>query len=468
MTARVNLFFLFLPLCLAGQVLTKYTAPNTYLVERESIRTGEIDPYLSGRLSYEWGLALPAQSNDLLPSTMGDVWLRRDRLKIYPEITAVFYANGGRLAPRGPSVDVSPVINVAARYASLLLGRFELMFWGRFEKHSVVRQGNLSDLSYDLSWQKEVGRASFPGKDSTWAEYDIGDGGILFSYPGGQITLAKANPIWGSGYTGNVWLSNKPPSFVFGSVRHRFSERWVFSILHGTLNSGIRDSTHAGSLEVGNQRINFPLIRKYVAAHRLDFYPVPQARISLGESVIYGGRGREPQYFVPLVMYWSAQHDLLDTDNLQWFLDGELIRRGTGRLYGTVYLDEWDLMDTFNKEESRNWGAYQVGFTYNLPPFLPGESLLRMELTHMTPYVYVHENKVNWFQHHGHYLGFWSGPNSDNLFVAVEGIVKRGYWLQVYGQRTRRGEVSDETVAMQYTFQKIPFLYPNRDTPETR
>ncbi|MFQ6616142.1 MAG: hypothetical protein ACE5HZ_05155, partial [Fidelibacterota bacterium] len=27
---------------------------------------------------------------------------------------------------------------------------------------------------------------------------------------------------------------------------------------------------------------------------------------------------------------------------------------------------------------------------------------------------------------------------------------------------------SDETVAMQYTFEKIPFLYPNRDTPETR
>ncbi|MFQ6675271.1 MAG: hypothetical protein ACE5LH_02880 [Fidelibacterota bacterium] len=469
MTFRLHLFFLFLPLYLAGQVLIRDSAPNAYLLEREAVAKGEIDPYFAGRISYEWRVAMPDGSNDLLFSARGDSWLRNDRLKIFPELGGALYLNGGNLKRQGSYADLFPALTLTARYLFPLLGRTGILFWGRFEKHSVLTRERVSGLAYDFSRQKEVGKVRFPAEDSTWVEYDIGDAGVLIFYPGGSVTVAKANPVWGTGYAGNLWLSDKPPSFAFVSFRHRFSPKWTLSFVHGTLNSGLPDSTYSGSLAVGDQGINLPLVKKFVVAHRLDFHPVPPIRLAFGESVIYGGRGRELQYLLPLISYWTAQHDLNDTDNLQWMIDAEIIRKGMGRLYGSLYMDEWDLMDTFNRKKSRNWWAYQIGLTGDLSSLIAQGSLFRVEFTHLSPYVYVHENRLNTFDHYGHTLGFWSGPNSDNLFVALEGTVKRGWWVQLYGQRTRRGEVTDDSIARQYSHLKVPFLDRSYDgPPETR
>ncbi|MFQ6674341.1 MAG: capsule assembly Wzi family protein [Fidelibacterota bacterium] len=457
------------PLVSAGQVLVEASEYNTYLVERDAVERGSAELYLANRYSYEWRISMPDGSDDLLRSPTGDEWLRKERLKFYPALTATGYLNGAHLRRKGAYVDLYPLVTIAARYRLSPMGRYGLLFWTRFEKHSVVGQTELPDLSYDFSWEKEVGRRQYPGSDSTWAEYDIGDGGILFLYPRGEVTFAKANPIWGTGYAGQLWFSDKAPSFVFFSFRHQISNRWTLSFLHGNLNSALPDSSQWRSLQSGDLGINLPPTRKYVVAHRLDFRARENFRIGLGESVIYGGRDMELQYWLPILPYWSVQHELGDTDNLQMFLDADYVRRGTVRLYGALYVDEWDFVDTFRREKSRNWMAYQVGLTYVVSDLLKWNPLLRIEFTHLTPYVYVHESPLNTFEHGGHTLGFWSGPNSDNVFLALEGAVKKRWWVQLYAQRTRRGTANDETVEMQYTGQRIPFLYrPYEGSPETR
>ncbi|MEE9166765.1 MAG: capsule assembly Wzi family protein [Candidatus Neomarinimicrobiota bacterium] len=458
----VNL--LLLPLFLSGQTLVRPTGLNLHFFEVRSIEEGEIEPYLSNRLNHEWRVDTPPGSDDLLRSQAGDSLFRNERIKFFPDFTSTFYPNGGRVNREGFFADIAPAVNLFTKYRLLPIRGFGLILWGRIEKHSVVSKSKISDLSYDFTWQKEIGRRAYQSNDSTWVEYSIGDGGIVLAYPYGEFTFAQSNPVWGPGYAGQTWLSEKAPSFPFLSWKHRFSDRWTFTYLHGSLNSTFRDSTNSRLYLKGG----LPLVRKFVVAHRLDFSPRENINIGFGESVVYGARGVEMAYALPVLFYWSTQHNLSDSDNLQMFGDLQIAVKSFGRFYGSLYIDEWDFVDTFNKRKSRNWMAYQAGFAYLLPFLRDWKSILRFEASHMTPYVYVHRSRVNTFQHYGQYLGFWSGPNSDNMFLAAEGAPGEAWWVQIYVQRTRRGEVSDETVEMQYDREKIPFLFPFELNPETR
>ena len=462
----LNLAVVLFPSLMASQVLVESSPFNTYLLESRSIATGTIDPYLGMRFSYEWRSTMPDGTNDLLRSKLTDDWLRKDRLKFYPAIEAVGSLQGGHLTTKTPYLDISPVINVVSRYTLSPWGKYRLLFWARIEDHLVITQKKIPDFKYDFAWRQEIGKYGYHRNDSTWIEYRIGDGGILFTHPKGDVVFGQSNPIWGTGYTGQLWLSNKAPSYVFLGFRHRVANKWTFSYFHGSLNSTMRDSTH---MDLYPLKRSLPLIRKNIAAHRLDFSPRANVRVGFGESIIYGVRSVELAYALPFLFYWTVEPDLGDSDNLQMFLDFEAIKEDVGRVYGSIYLDEWDFVDTFNKEESRNWAAYQIGLTYDVPLAENWSPLVRVEFTHLTPYVYVHKSSINMFQHHGQYLGFWSGPNSDNLFLAVEGSPRPRWWLQLYGQRTRRGEVNNETIKMMYNLEKVPFLYRTYEgEPETR
>tara|TARA_B100000315_G_scaffold188798_1_gene178553 strand:+ start:7524 stop:9113 length:1590 start_codon:yes stop_codon:yes gene_type:complete len=450
------------PSYLFSQILLKESKANFYFLESKVIENGKVEQYLTTRMSHFWYANSFAGRNDLLSVSIGDSLLRENRFKMYPSLNAEVALDGGNINEKGTYVNVAPTVAVLASYKIPPVGRYRIIFWTIFEKHSVFSREAIYDFHYDFDSYKEVGWVSRV-ENNKWREYDIGDGGIQLFYPSGEIALVKSNPIWGPGYSGQLLLSNKSPSFSFISVNHRISKRWRFSYLHGFLNSTYKDSTYEYLGVTGSARPGFPLVRKYVVAHRLDYYPRQNFRLGFGESVIYGGRGPELGYIIPVVPYWSIQHDLKDSDNVQWYVDFDLVKKDIGRLYGAFYLDEWDLLKTFDKDKSRNWIAYQTGLTYKLPVLKALGSTIRLEYTHLTPYVYVHRNRINTVEHWGHPLGYWSGPNSDNLFVAVEGSPNYRLWFQLYAQYTRRGIVNDSTVIWQYKTIHIPFLYHNGD-----
>lgn len=457
----------------SAQVLRVASPTHTYDTERRSILRGRSDSYLSLRYRHEWPNASRG-GNDLRTTAAGDERLRNDRFKIYPELSTALYLNGGHLQAEGLFFDLAPTISAVGRYNLSTDRTFSITGWSRLEKHSMVapdgfdvsmREGR-PVLHSELSWERAIGWSDMPGSDDSWIEYRLGEGGVVVNYPGGDFTFAKSAPIWSSGYSGQLWLSDKMCSFTFMAVRHQLSERWRMAFLHGSLNSTIRDSTFSGFYPKGG---GLPLVKKQVAVHRLDFMPVDNVRIGFGESVVYGGRGVEAAYALPLVPYWTAQADLSNSDNLQMVLDWEVIKRRLGRFYGTVYLDEWDLVDTFDKESSRNWAAAQIGLSVNVEKVLPYRPLFRVEWTHLTPYVYVHRSGVNTFEHQGAPMGHWIGPNGDGLFFSLEGRPREETWLQFYGVMSRRGEVDEESIDRQYRHEKVPFLYRSYEgEPERR
>ncbi|HIM83258.1 MAG TPA: hypothetical protein EYM55_01360 [Candidatus Marinimicrobia bacterium] len=438
-----------------GQNLVRSNSATLYLAETKTIADGVIDGYLSNRWDHSWQVKQGFGGNDLAESEWGKSLFRKNRLKFYPSLEGIGSANGGDVQRNGNVLNVAPVVTAVARYHLPPTGKYNILLWSRFEKHSVLSEENLDPFGHDFSSNQEPGRVSFHGSDSTWSEYDVGDGGIILFYPEGEFTVGKSNPIWGPGYTGQLLFSKKAPSFTQIGIRHKFSENWQFSSVHGWLNSNIDDSTY---LDVYGPHGGLPLIRKYVAAHRMDVWIKKNFRIGFGESVIYGGRGVEPVYLIPFIFSWSSQHDLGDSDNLQMFFDFDWAMKRLGRFYGAFYLDEWDFVDTFS-DSSRSWTAYQFGAAISLPIIQNWSPLLRVEYTRLSPYVYVHRSQVNSVEHHGHWLGYWSGPNSDNFFSAVEFMPRSDIWLQLYYQSSRRGEVTDETIDAQYDHQSVEFLY---------
>ena len=451
------LSYLFCPLILTAQILFRESNSNFYFLESKAIQSGRAEQYLTTRFSHFWLESLIENRNDLLTTNIGDGRLRENRLKLYPYFSVDASINGGSIQEDGSYVDRAPAVFIVANYKGFPFAKYRITFWMNFESHRLLSTKTIANFGHDFDSHKEVGYSSSVESDK-WKEYDIGDGGIVINYPAGEVALVKSNPIWGPGYAGQLLFSNKSPSFSFIQVHHRISDKWNFTFLHGFLNSTYEDLTYKYLGVPGLSSPGFPRVRKYVAAHRLDLHIKESFRLGFGESVIYGARGIELGYLLAVVPYWSIQHDLSDPDNVQWFADFDIVMKNVGRLYGAFFLDEWHLSKTFDKDKSRNWFAYQVGASYRLPVVKSGGTTLRAEYTFLTPYVYVHRNRINTFEHWGHPLGFWTGPNSDNLFLAVEGSLMNGLWLQFYGQHSRRGEVSDSTVVLQYQTKHIPFL----------
>ena len=456
-----------------AQVLIRDSMRHLYDVERRSILRGRTDSYLSLRYRHEWRNASKG-GGDLLTTERGGRLLRNDRFRIYPELSAAVYGNGGHLQKEGLYVDLAPTVTLLGRYNLSPDRSLTITGWTRLEKHSMIASkdfgvesnGGRPILNSDFSSDAAIGWSDMPGSDDLWIEYRLGEGGATVNYPGGDLTFGRTVPVWSSGYAGQLWLSGKPSSFTFLGVRHRLSERWSFAFLHGSLNSSIRDSTYTGYYPKGG---GLPLIQKLIAVHRLDFTPADNIRIGIGESVVYGGRGLEPTYALPFVPYWTAQADLSNSDNLQIVIDWEVIKRKSGRFYGTLYLDEWDLVNTFSSESSeRKWGAILLGGTVNIqsPSWRP---LVRLEWTRLTPYVYVHRSPVNTFEHYGAPIGHWIGPNGDGIFLSIEGRPSVSTWGQFYVNIARRGEVDAESLNRQYRYEEVPFLYRTYEgEPEKR
>ena len=110
------------------------------------------------------------------------------------------------------------------------------------------------------------------------------------------------------------------------------------------------------------------------------------------ESVVYAVRGMDFHYLMPVIPFWSLQHYLGDTDNIQ--MAGEIIYSPSNRLklYGTIFMDEWAPEKTFD-DENHNWLAYQGGLTWS--KLLNVSDQFRLEFTWTDSRIYRHKFKVN-------------------------------------------------------------------------
>ncbi len=259
-----------------------------------------------------------------------------------------------------------------------------------------------------LSWGQS------PGGTENSFDYDLANLNIRYTLNDGELFFGKMNPQWGEGEA-KLTFSDKSPSFPLFGFNWKVNSNILIEYFHGQLKSGIEDLiyldvyTDPGDItSTRNQNVS-----RSVAAHRIVWNITDKLQLNAMESVIYAVRGIDIHYMMPFVPFWSLQHYLGDTDNMQ--MAGELIYSPSTRfkLYSTIFMDEWAPDKTFD-EDNRNWFAYQNGLS--LKNILFDVDELKLEFTWTDSRIYHHRFEENDFYSHNYPLGFWAGPHSEEFF----------------------------------------------------
>jgi len=248
--------------------------------------------------------------------------------------------------------------------------------------------------------------------------FDEIDAYISLSSEYTDLVLGKFSNYWGSGKSGSVTISNRAPSYPQIMLRTGFSDWLNFVYFHGWLESNLQDDSTSYTFQNGDQTFYRKFYKqKYIAAHRLEIAPWDNFKFAFSEMLYYGETDPKMIYFIPVMFFWSAQHQTNDQDNEEIGFDIEWIPTDFCKLYGSMIIDDIRLTKIFDEDESLNYLGYQVG-TKLIEPILSNLNM-QIEYTHINPWVYTHKFPINRATSDDYLMGYWSGQNSDNLFMEM-------------------------------------------------
>jgi len=241
-------------------------------------------------------------------------------------------------------------------------------------------------------------------------DVSFSDGHLRVAAWGGSLEIGHERVALGLGGTQSLLLTSDLPtrfdylrlSAVFGS--------FSFTHLHAAL---------FGALSTGPEHGPFADIRsKYLAVHLLSVGPVGGFRFSLGESVVYGGRGLELGYFNPFLVMKTQEQYLRDRDNgnMYFAMSSSPVRGLT--LEGELLIDDL----RFSKIGKGYWGN-KTAWRATARGIVPYVDQLRFDCsyTRREPYVLTHFNVENNYTHDGVSLsGGGIPPNSYLLQLGFE------------------------------------------------
>ena len=248
-----------------------------------------------------------------------------------------------------------------------------------------------------------------------------------------RIDAGKGSLNWGPGRTGNLLISDNAPSY--GLFRLQAS--------HGRLRyTHIASSLRArpGSIDttrrwIDNGHVRIFLRRKRLAAHRLEI-AFSKVRIGVHEAVVYGDRGFEPLYVLPVAVFAGTQNHLGNRDNLVIGADISAYIRTGLTLYGAWFFDD---MVKFDPDAFSNQFAFQVG-AFWVDPMGLRDTDVRAEYVRVEPYVYAHNFDINTYEHYDTLLGYPTGPNADRYFAQVTHRFSPSLNASLTFERERQGE----------------------------
>ncbi len=248
-----------------------------------------------------------------------------------------------------------------------------------------------------------------------------------------RLDAGKGSLNWGPGRTGNLLLSNRAPSY--GLFRLRASYRRLhYTHVAASLRArdGLIDTTRRW---IDNGHVRIFLRQKRLAAHRLEI-AFSKVRIGLHEAVVYGDRGFEPLYVLPVTVFAGTQNHLENRDNLAIGTDISARLWPGLELYGAWFFDD---MVKFDPGAFANQFALQVGVFW-VDPMGLRDTDVRAEYARVEPYVYAHNFDINTFEHYDTLLGYPIGPNADRWFGQVTHRFSPWLNASLRFERERQGE----------------------------
>jgi hypothetical protein len=242
------------------------------------------------------------------------------------------------------------------------------------------------------------------------AEYDETRAHLTYENGPFVVSYGRGENIWGRAKTGSLSLSDYSPPFDQFRFEASF---WKLRFIY--VLGEIKQCPQISKLVYEEQvdKNHFVAAQKYLTAHRVEIDVWDNLSLGLYESLIFGDRF-DLSYANPITFLRGAEHYNRDHDNAAMGADFRFVHRGLS-IYGDFFIDDI----TTKKIGTDWWGnkfAYQAGLFIVEPFRLPGIDL-RAEYTKIKPWVYTHKYPINSYAHYGDALGYFSGSNSDVLFM---------------------------------------------------
>lgn len=339
-----------------------------------------------------------------------------------------------------------------------------LQFYGSFGDHigfsmdfrDNTESGEIQDSFRTFTPEqgfKKNGRGSF--------QFNILNAMVSYKWNWGSISIGKTPFEWGYAENGKIVHSSKAPSYPNIRLDLEITDWLSFNYMYGWLNSEVIDSNESYKSFRENPPSEREVFRsKYIASHTLNIKPIKGLSFALGESIIISDRA-ELAYFIPVMFFRSADHYLSSQNNnagsnSQFFFN--LSSRNhipNTHLYASLFIDEIITGDVFNSQKSKNQLAYTFGSS--IVDFPVKNSNIKIEYSHMNPFVYQHYIPTQVYSNQGYNLGHWLGHNSDILHLSYEQRCIRGLTSKIWTEFIRKG--GNGNADLMYTIPQPEFLF---------
>jgi hypothetical protein len=293
-----------------------------------------------------------------------------------------------------------------------LRGQLSERFGFSLYARNTLRKGeNLHKEQFDPSLGAPVvisGKNAYSDDASAYFTYQL---------PHILIEFGRDEAEWGPGRTGHLILSRHGAYFDMLRLRLQF-RRFQWTSIHGKLNHSPQP--------------------KFLAAHRLEWRIKSWLKIAGSELVIYGNRDIEPMYLNPLMPYHVAEHHLGDRDNNTMAFDITLFPSRGHRAVMEFFLDDYTSSENPFTYYGNKW-AFLAGWHWVDPLGLAGCDI-STEYTRIEPYVYTHTDTINVYQEYGRSIGYFLGPNSENLNLEISCLLNRDIDATLLLAQSRKGD----------------------------
>lgn len=232
--------------------------------------------------------------------------------------------------------------------------------------------------------------------------------------------------------SGSLVLSDDVNDYGYIMAEGRVGD-FRLSFLHGSL---VADSSYAVSRLADRK---FP--DKYVALHELSYSPGNHWHFFAGETVIYGDRGIDLNYFLPHTFWRVTEHNQWDRDNVLIYTGMSYSPDENTRVYLNAALDEFSYAKFLSNWWGNKW-AVQGGIAFH--PRLwslrnGAEPRVVLECTAVRPWTYTHYQNHTMYSQDGRPLGYLKGSNLVDTTLEANLPIRNGLRLDTQVSFTRQG-----------------------------
>ena len=253
-----------------------------------------------------------------------------------------------------------------------------------------------------------------------------------------DVLLGRDDLRWGASENSSLLLSAYAPALDQVGLRLKIgpvTASSFFASLDDMVLGAPTAEAPGDTLPAGTR------VKRHLSGHRVRWQVNRSLAVGVMETIVYGGvdRGLEPEYMVPVSIFYAGQWNSTWNDNTLMGLTAEFrLRKPDVEIYGELLVDDLQIDDDAPGDQEPFQGGFLLGQrTYN-PLGLDG-GLLRVEWARVEPFTYNQQLPWNRYVFADQPIGFELGPDAQSLTLEFRHWVSEQLTWSVGFRREERG-----------------------------